>query len=71
MSMVIILSTVINSITEITINLSLDQNQLSLMAMVLGLSFVNQRVAQPADISDLDLNEAEFSKNTSLGRRSK
>ena len=30
----------------------------------LGLKFVNQRVAQPADIADLDLNEAEFSKNT-------
>ena len=58
------LATVINSTTEITINLSLESEAVSLRPNGIGLSFVNQRVAQPGDISGLDLNEAEFSKNT-------
>ncbi len=58
------LVTRINNLTEITINLSLEEPPTTLNGNGLGLSFVDQRVAQPADIKDLDLNEAEFSKNT-------
>ena len=58
------LVTRINDLSSITINLSLEEQPTSLNGNGLGLSFVDQRVAQPADIADLDLNEAEFSKNT-------
>jgi len=58
------LVTTVNNLTEITINLSLEEPPTILDGNGLGLTFVNQRVAQPADIADLDLNEAEFSKNT-------
>ena len=58
------LVTRINNLTQITINLNLEEAPQTLSGNGLGLSFVNQRVAQPADIAKLDLNEAEFSKNT-------
>ena len=59
------ITTAIVSITQITINLNLpDANDLILTGNGLGLKFLNQRVKTPSAITDLDLNEAEFSKNT-------
>ena len=58
------LVTRVNDLSSITINLPLEDQPKLLNGNGLGLTFVNQRVAKPADIAKLDLNEAEFSKNT-------
>ena len=49
---------------EVIINLTLEPSPAILPRQGLGLSFVEQRVAKPGDIADLDLLEAEFTKNT-------
>jgi len=59
------LVTRVASLTDIIVNLTLPAvNDIVLSGNGLGLTFVNQRIATPAKIADLDLNEAEFSKNT-------
>jgi hypothetical protein len=59
-----IVSDIVN-LTQIIINLSAPTAQNTpLIGRGLGMKFVNQRVATPADIKDLDLLEAEFTKNT-------
>ena len=52
--------TVVNDLNSITINLPLVQPPQTLTGNGLGLTFIDQRVEQPADINNLDLNEAEF-----------
>ena len=53
------------SITQIAVNLTLPSvDDIILDGNGLGLKFVNQRVKTPSAITELDLNEAEFSKNT-------
>ena len=56
--------TVINDLRSVTINLSLSQPPQTLTGNGLGLTFVDQRVTKPSEINTLDLNEAEFVKNT-------
>lgn len=59
-----IVSDIVN-LTQIIINLTAPTAQNTpLVGRGLGMKFVNQRVATPADIKDLDLLEAEFTKNT-------
>ena len=58
------LATRIVNTREIRINLTLETAPVTLVPTGLGFTFVEQRVAKPSDIADLDLNEAEFSKNT-------
>ena len=59
-----IVSDIVN-LTQIIINLTAPTAQNTpLIGRGLGMKFVNQRVATPADIKDLDLLEAEFTKNT-------
>ena len=56
--------TVINDLRSVTINLPLSQPPQTLTGNGLGLTFVDQRVTKPSEINTLDLNEAEFVKNT-------
>lgn len=52
---------------QIIVNLTLDLENATtfpINASGLGLTFVDQRVSKPGEIVDLDLLEAEFSKNT-------
>jgi hypothetical protein len=59
-----IVSDIVN-LNQIIINLTAPTAQNTpLIGRGLGMKFVNQRVATPADIKDLDLLEAEFTKNT-------
>jgi len=52
-------------LNQVVINLSLtNPTNNAIQGYGIALSFVNQRVASPANIKDLDLLEAEFSKNT-------
>ena len=53
----------VNSITEVSINITTERT-FSLDGSGLGLTFIDQRVAKPSEIETLDLNEAEFVKNT-------
>ena len=54
----------VNTLTEVTINLTLAEQPQNLAGNGIGLTFVDQRVAKPADINTMDLNEAEFTQNT-------
>lgn len=52
-------------LNQLVINLSIgNATNSAIQGLGIALSFVNQRVATPADIKNLDLLEAEFSKNT-------
>lgn len=57
--------TEILGLNDVVINLSvLNTTNSAIQGNGIGLGFVNQRVATPADIKNLDLLEAEFQKNT-------
>ena len=57
--------TEILNLNQVIINLTVENATNSIIqGQGIGLSFVNQRVATPAGIKDLDLLEAEFTKNT-------
>jgi len=58
-----VVTKVINT-REVAVNLTLEPSSAIRPNQGLGLSFVDQRVAKPGDIVNLDLVEAEFSKNT-------
>jgi hypothetical protein len=52
-------------LNQVVINLSVgNATNSAIQGQGIGLKFVNQRVASPAEIKDLDLVEAEFQKNT-------
>ena len=52
-------------LNDVIINLSvLNATNSVIQGEGIGLAFVNQRVATPADIKNIDLLEAEFQKNT-------
>jgi hypothetical protein len=52
-------------LNQVIINLSVgNTTNNAIQGFGIGLSFVNQRVATPADIKSIDLLEAEFQKNT-------
>lgn len=52
-------------INQVVINLSVGNSTNSaIQGFGIGLRFVNQRVASPSEIKNLDLVEAEFQKNT-------
>mgnify|MGYP003630375125 FL=1 len=56
--------TVVNDLRSVTINLPLSEVPQTLTGNGLGLTFIDQRVTKPSEINTLDLNEAEFVKNT-------
>ena len=59
-----IVTTVVNTL-EVIINLIVvNATQTSLQGRGIGLTFESQRVATPSQIGDVDLIEAEFTKNT-------
>jgi hypothetical protein len=52
-------------LNQVVINLSVENaTNNAIQGFGIGLSFVNQRVATPAGIKNIDLLEAEFQKNT-------
>ena len=55
--------TSVNSLTQVTINLTTERSFVA-NGSGLCLKFIDQRVAKPSEIETLDLNEAEFVKNT-------
>ena len=60
-----LVTSVLSNLTQITINLTLRRSSSNTKwQRSWTYQFVNQRVAQPLHIAELDLNEAEFSKNT-------
>ncbi len=59
-----IVTNVVNTL-EVIINLIVvNANETSIQGRGIGLTFESQRVATPSEIGDVDLLEAEFTKNT-------